>query len=80
MKNVMLLFVGSFFLAGCAHDYDMVLMNGMVITHVSKPKLDKAEGIYTYSNVTGEKEYIQASRVERIEPHSGKLKEEIPQQ
>ena len=70
MKNVLLLLLGTVFLTGCLHNYDITLVNGMVITRVSKPKLDKENGFYTYRNIKGEKRTINAYRVVEIAPHS----------
>jgi len=80
MKNVFLLLLGCVFLAGCMHNYDLTLINGGSITHVSKPKLDNKNGVYTYRTVQGKKEYINASRVVEIAPHSNKkVKNALPQ-
>jgi hypothetical protein len=72
MKNVLLLLLGTVFLTGCMHNYDVTLINGIKITHVTKPKLDKESGLYTFRNIQGKKESINASRVVEIAPHSDK--------
>jgi Bacterial protein of unknown function (DUF903) len=69
MKNVLLFFLGAVCLTGCMHNYDLTLVNGGSITHVSKPKLDKKNGIYTFTDIKGEKRTINASRVTEIAPH-----------
>jgi hypothetical protein len=80
MKNVLLLLLGTVFLAGCMHNYDLTLVNGGKITHVSKPKLDKKNGVYTFRDVRGKKQSINASRVVEIAPHSDKkVKNGLPQ-
>ena len=70
MKNILLLALGAGFLTGCMHGYDVTLVNGMTITHVSKPKLDKQGGVYVFKNIKGETETINAARVVEIAPHS----------
>jgi hypothetical protein len=80
MKNVLLLLLGTVFLSGCMHHYDMTLVNGARITHVSKPKLDKATGTYTYTDIKGEKKSISAAKVVEIAPHSqSNIKAGMPQ-
>jgi hypothetical protein len=59
-------------LTGCAHRYDITLVNGMRITRVTKPKLDKETGAYIYKNIKGEKKSINAGQVVEIAPHSGR--------
>jgi len=70
MKNVLLLLLGAVFLTGCMHSYDVTLVNGMRITRVSKPKLNKENGLYTFTDIRGEKKSISAYRVVAIAPHS----------
>jgi hypothetical protein len=70
MKNVLVLLLASVFLAGCMHNYDLTLVNGMKITRVSKPKLDKETGVYTFTNIRGEKKSVSAARVVEIAPHT----------
>jgi hypothetical protein len=79
MKNIVVLLFGAVFLTGCMHNYDMTLVNGMRITRVSKPKFDKATGVYTYTNIKGQKESINAGRVVEIAPHSEPAKTGPPQ-
>jgi hypothetical protein len=52
------------------HHYDITMVNGLRITHVSRPKLDKVNGVYTFTNIKGEKESIPAGRVVEIAPHT----------
>ena len=52
--------------------YDMTLTNGMRITNVTKPVLDRGEGAFYYKNVAGTVRHISAGRVVEIKPHSGK--------
>lgn len=68
MKNVLLLLLGTVFLTGCLHSYDMTMVGGLKVSHVSKPKLDKKTGLYTYTDARGEKRTISASRVVEISP------------
>jgi hypothetical protein len=70
MKNILWLLLGAGILAGCMHNYDITLINGNRITHVTKPKLDKSTGVYTYKDVKGRTNYVNASRVVEIAPHS----------
>ncbi len=70
MKNVFLCLLGTALLTGCMHNYDLTLVNGGKITHVSKPKLDKKTGVYTFTDVKGEKRTINAARVVEIAPHA----------
>jgi hypothetical protein len=48
------------------------LTNGIRITNVSRPLLDRDQGIYTYKDVTGQSREVSAGRVVEIEPHSNK--------
>ena len=73
MKNVLLLLLASVLLTGCLHNYDVTLINGMKITNVTKPKFDKVNGLYTFKNIKGKTESINASRVVEIAPHSDKM-------
>jgi type IV secretory pathway VirD2 relaxase len=74
MKNTLLLLLGAVFLAGCMHHYDLTLINGMRITRVSKPKLNKETGVYTYKDIKGRTNSISAARVVEIAPHSDNVK------
>jgi hypothetical protein len=69
MKKIVLAILGAALLAGCAHRYDVTLTNGLVISHVSKPKLDKENGVYHFKDVRGTNQTVSASRVVQIEPH-----------
>jgi len=69
MKNVLLLLLGALFLTGCMHNYDLTLINGGKMTRVSKPKLDKNTGLYSFTDIKGRKRTISASRVVEIAPH-----------
>jgi hypothetical protein len=69
---ISLLAVLAALLSGCAHRYDMTLTNGIRITNVSRPLLDRDQGIYTYKDVTGQSREVSAGRVVEIEPHSNK--------
>jgi hypothetical protein len=72
MKNTLLPLLGAVFLTGCMHNYDITLTNGMKISRVSKPKLNKETGVYAYKDIRGEKKSISAARVIQIAPHSDK--------
>jgi hypothetical protein len=79
VKNILLLLLGAVFLAGCIHNYDITEVNGIRITHVSKPKLNKRTGVYTYTDIKGQKKSISAARVVEIAPHSDSVKAGIQQ-
>lgn len=70
MKKIFLFAVCAALCSGCVHRYDVTLVNGLTITHVSKPKLDKNTGLYTFTNIKGKTETISAARVVEIAPHS----------
>ena len=72
MKNVLLLLLGTVFLTGCMHNYDLTLVGGRKITRVSKPKLNKETGVYTFKDVKGRTNSISAGRVVEIAPHSNR--------
>jgi hypothetical protein len=59
-------------LAGCAHRYDVVLTNGERITNVTKPVLDRQNGVFNYKDVAGHDHHVSAGRVLDIGPHSNK--------
>jgi hypothetical protein len=59
-------------LAGCAHRYDMTLTNGVRVTNVTKPILNREEGVFTYKDVAGNVKHINSGRVVDIAPHSNK--------
>ncbi len=79
MKNILVLLIGAVFLAGCMHNYDITLVNGMKITRVSKPKLNKETDVYTFKDIKGRKKSINAARVVEIAPHSNKVNAGTPQ-
>jgi hypothetical protein len=79
MKNVLLMLLGAVFFAGCMHDYDLTLVNGKTITHVSKPKFDKRMGVYIYKDAKGQKRSIPATRVVEIAPHSSSVNSGLQQ-
>ncbi len=72
LAKLLPLFFAAVLLAGCAHRYDMVLTNGTRVTNVSKPTLDRQEGVYTYKDVAGNVKHINSGRVVEIAPHSDK--------
>ena len=59
MKNIPSAAGGRVLVAGCMHNYDITLVNGIRITHVSKPKLDKETGVYTFKDIKGRNELYQ---------------------
>jgi hypothetical protein len=59
-------------LAGCAHHYDITLTNGIRLTNVTKPVLDRDSGVYTYKDLNGRVRHVFAGRVVEIGPHSSK--------
>ena len=59
-------------LTGCAHRYDITLVNGQMVTNVTKPKLNRSEGVFYYKDVTGEEHRVSAGRVVDIGPHSSR--------
>ena len=64
--------LSAILLAGCAHRYDMTLTNGVKITNVTKPMLNREQSVYTYKDVNGRICYISSGRVVEIGPHSSK--------
>jgi len=72
MKRLALSFLAASLLAGCAQHYDMMLTNGMRITNVRKPVLDRDNSVYVYKDVAGNVRYVNAGRVIEIKPHSDK--------
>jgi hypothetical protein len=72
MKNTLFLLLGAVLLTGCLHRYDITLTNGMKMTRVSKPKLNKETGLYTFKDIRGQKKTIAGARVVEIAPHSEK--------
>jgi hypothetical protein len=69
MNKILPGLMAALLLTGCVHRYDVVLVNGMRITHVSRPKLDKEKGVYTFTNIKGEKKSVNAGQVVEIGPH-----------
>jgi hypothetical protein len=59
-------------LSGCAHHYDMTLTNGLKVTNVTKPILNRDTGVFTYKDVAGHEHKVSAGRVVEIGPHSNK--------
>ncbi len=57
-------------LAGCAHRYDITLVNGEMVTNVTKPVLNRGEGVFYYKDVRGNEHHVFAGRVVDIGPHS----------
>jgi hypothetical protein len=57
-------------LAGCAHRYDITLVNGERVTNVTKPVLNRGEGVFYYKDVRGQEHHVFAGRVVDIGPHS----------
>lgn len=58
-------------LTGCAHRYDITLVNGERVTNVTKPQLNRSEGVFYYKDVRGQEHHVFAGRVVDIGPHSG---------
>jgi hypothetical protein len=59
-------------LSGCAHRYDIMLVNGGRVTNVTKPVLDRNAGTFTYKDVAGHNHKVFAGQVVEIGPHSSK--------
>jgi hypothetical protein len=72
MKRIASILLGASLLAGCAQRYDMILTNGVRLTNVRKPVLDKENSVYVYKDGSGNPRYINAGRVVEIKPHSSK--------
>ncbi len=62
--------VATALLTGCAHHYDITLVNGERVTNVTKPVLNRSEGVFYYKDVRGGEHHIFAGRVVDIGPHS----------
>ena len=58
--------------AGCMSRYDIVTNNNVRVLSKSKPRLDKATGVYHYTDVKGNKATIAAIRVREIAPYNSK--------
>lgn len=67
MKNGLFLLLALVLLTGCAHRYSITMVNGIKMTHVSKPKLDKTTGRYVFTDSKGEKRTVSAARVVEID-------------
>ena len=72
MKKLLSLLLLTTLASGCARHYDMTLTNGVKVSNVTRPHLDKEGGRYIYKDVTGHEREINASRVTQISPHSNK--------
>jgi len=72
MKRIASSLLGACLLTGCAHHYDLVLTNGVHVTNVTKPVLDRNNSVYVYKDVAGNEHYTPSGRVIEIKPHSHK--------
>jgi hypothetical protein len=72
MKRLIAGLAAALMLTGCAHRYDVTLTNGMRLTNVTKPKLDRESGVYTYRDVTGQQRTVVASHVVEIDTHASR--------
>ncbi|HEV7925267.1 MAG TPA: YgdI/YgdR family lipoprotein [Verrucomicrobiae bacterium] len=72
LAKLLLLFLSTSLLAGCAHRYDIMLTNGERVTNVTKPVLDREHGVFAYKDVTGREHHLFAGKVVDIGPHSNK--------
>ncbi len=54
--------------SGCIRRYQVTLTNGGVISTHSKPKLDKATGVYRFRDAHGVKTQVPAFKVREIAP------------
>ena len=72
VTKVLLCLFSVALLCGCAHRYDIMLTNGSRVTNVTKPVLDKDNGVFTYKDVAGGVHHVNAGRVVDIGPHSSK--------
>jgi hypothetical protein len=59
-------------LAGCAHRYDITLVNGERVINVTKPILNRDRGAFYYKDVAGGEHHVFAGKVVEIGPHSNK--------
>ena len=69
MKRIAsLLLIGLAALTGGGAHYNMTLTNNNVITTRGKPKLDKVNHIYTYTDMAGKPGSVPDFRVKEIAP------------
>jgi hypothetical protein len=68
MKGSFCCFVLVLLLTGCMR-YDVTFTNGLKITSVSKPRLNKQTGDYTFVDGSGRKVNVKQGRVLLIQPH-----------
>jgi hypothetical protein len=69
MKKLFGLFVLALLVIGCKSNYDVTLTSGARYTGVSKPKLDKQGGMFTFKSASGRVFTVPETRVRTIEPH-----------
>ena len=68
LRSLTLLCVLACLFAGCVSRYDITQFNGNVIRAKGKPRLDKERGVYVFTDLSGQKSAVTASRVRLIEP------------
>jgi hypothetical protein len=69
MKKTISLLLLTLVLTGCRSTYDLTLTNGVKITGVTKPQLNKETGQYVFQDAKGRPGSIPEMRVRAIEPH-----------
>jgi uncharacterized protein YcfL len=69
MKKLITIVFAALLLAGCRSAYDVTLTNGMQFTGVSKPKLNREKGVFTFRNMSGKTYTVPETRIRTIEPH-----------
>jgi hypothetical protein len=69
-KSLLSFLLSTLVCAGCAVHYDITQTNGMVITAIGKPHLDKEKERYLFKNAKHEQDSIPRIKVIRIAPHS----------
>jgi hypothetical protein len=67
-----LLLTGLVLFTGCAHNYTMTLTNGTQLGAKGKPKLK--EGVYYFTDASGNETSVPAGRVAQIEPAAAAAK------